>query len=330
MKNKLTPTLCVLATSACLSVFSAISWGQAQAPRPPISELTIGAVHEYGCDSTSEQPKLGLRALFHQVGGEWAAVCPSKRMGYTGPDDCAASSLRGNVDWNTFKLDYDSGQAVSSIGWLDLGGSLSAGLLELRANDKLKLKDGLSSFGGWCSAEKTWKPLVVWRGRSAIERQTWSSSTPSKSDLSRVWPALRKLVPKIPSCQFTDDGKPKGRARPTRVQDIEIHEKRTRKDGAALYRASVSALLREECAEYGGFASDLWFFGANATTPLRSIVVQKLDDVWGYTLELVEFADFDGNGRLGALFWFSGYNEDGFVLLTDNFRKQTKFTWGYH
>jgi hypothetical protein len=139
-----------------------------------------------------------------------------------------------------------------------------------------------------------------------------------------------KLVPKIPNCEFTDDGKPKGRARPTRIQDIRVYEKKTRSDGAALYRASVNAKFREDCAEDGGFASDLWFFAASQTAPLRSIVVQKLDEYWGYTLEPVEFADFDGDGRLGALFWFSGYNEDGFVLMTDNFRKQTKFTWGYH
>jgi hypothetical protein len=50
----------------------------------------------------------------------------------------------------------------------------------------------------------------------------------------------------------------------------------------------------------------------------------------GVDLVFVDAADFDANGDSEALFWYSGYNEDGYVLYSSGFTNQVRFTWNYH
>ncbi len=38
----------------------------------------------------------------------------------------------------------------------------------------------------------------------------------------------------------------------------------------------------------------------------------------GEGLWLVDAGDYDGDGRSEVIFWFSGYNRDGYVLFTDD------------
>jgi hypothetical protein len=47
-------------------------------------------------------------------------------------------------------------------------------------------------------------------------------------------------------------------------------------------------------------------------------------------LKLVDAGDFTGDGGEEAVFFFSGYNFDGYVLYYDNFRKAVRFGWSYH
>lgn len=47
-------------------------------------------------------------------------------------------------------------------------------------------------------------------------------------------------------------------------------------------------------------------------------------------LELVDTGDFAGDGGEEAVFFFSGYNFDGYILYYDNFRKAVRFGWNYH
>jgi len=45
---------------------------------------------------------------------------------------------------------------------------------------------------------------------------------------------------------------------------------------------------------------------------------------------LLDVGDYDKDGKSEVLFWSSGYNEDGYVLYYDDFRKKVPFKWHYH
>jgi len=49
----------------------------------------------------------------------------------------------------------------------------------------------------------------------------------------------------------------------------------------------------------------------------------------GREMRLVDAGDFDADGQSDLLFWHSGYNENGYVLLYDDPRCEAEYTWSY-
>jgi hypothetical protein len=50
----------------------------------------------------------------------------------------------------------------------------------------------------------------------------------------------------------------------------------------------------------------------------------------GQDLTLVDAGDYDGDGASELLFWYSGYDEDGYTLVYDGGRKSVDYHWNYH
>jgi len=48
------------------------------------------------------------------------------------------------------------------------------------------------------------------------------------------------------------------------------------------------------------------------------------------SLELVDVGDYDGDSKSEAIFFVSGYDEDGYALFYDCFKKSVWYTWHYH
>jgi hypothetical protein len=48
------------------------------------------------------------------------------------------------------------------------------------------------------------------------------------------------------------------------------------------------------------------------------------------SLSLVDAGDYDGDGKAEVIFFVSGYNEDGYAMFYDAFRKNVFSTWSYH
>ena len=46
-------------------------------------------------------------------------------------------------------------------------------------------------------------------------------------------------------------------------------------------------------------------------------------------MELIDAGDYDNDGKSELLFWYSGYNRDGYILIYDDFRKSAEYIWGY-
>jgi len=50
----------------------------------------------------------------------------------------------------------------------------------------------------------------------------------------------------------------------------------------------------------------------------------------GNQMALIDAGDYDGDGRSELLFWFSGYDRDGYVLMSEGFVRRASFLWNYH
>lgn len=53
-------------------------------------------------------------------------------------------------------------------------------------------------------------------------------------------------------------------------------------------------------------------------------------DYIGREMTLVDAGDYDNDGKSELLFWHNGYNEDGYILISNSFRDKSEFLWGYH
>jgi hypothetical protein len=50
----------------------------------------------------------------------------------------------------------------------------------------------------------------------------------------------------------------------------------------------------------------------------------------GTGLQLVDAGDYDADGKSELLFWYDGYNSNGYDLFSSDFRKHVKVRWSYH
>jgi len=53
-------------------------------------------------------------------------------------------------------------------------------------------------------------------------------------------------------------------------------------------------------------------------------------DYLGSEMTLLDAGDYDGDGESELLFWHSGYNSDGYVLIYRDFHEKAEFLWNYH
>jgi hypothetical protein len=50
----------------------------------------------------------------------------------------------------------------------------------------------------------------------------------------------------------------------------------------------------------------------------------------GNGLWLVDAGDYDRDGQSELIFWFSGYNRDGYVLFAGDSGRRVDYLWNYH
>lgn len=121
---------------------------------------------------------------------------------------------------------------------------------------------------------------------------------------------------------------------PWKNTHLTMQQKFVNKKGLNLVEARISEAYQRDCKRLGGSAGDipaLWPKFWLTFTAGRDAVIHLFKGRIGFDrLELIEFGDFDGDGESEGLFFLSGYNRDGYVLLHDKMTKLTKFVWSYH
>jgi len=86
----------------------------------------------------------------------------------------------------------------------------------------------------------------------------------------------------------------------------------------------ITIQLDHSLLKCDGPPEDPWFTKTYLVSPDKTI------KFLGNSLVPLEAGDFVGDGKIEVIFFFSGYNEDGYILYFDHFSKSEKFSWHYH
>jgi len=170
-------------------------------------------------------------------------------------------------------------------------------------------------FAGWNGAP--WgRPLLLVREGLPGDPEKWSRAEPTPSEKESAIAAYLKKYPKVTNCKpdlVTVDKKFR-----MSVKNLPVH--------IAFRSVSGSLLIVLKPDGYGcdGPISDGWdaqTFYLEADKPAAFV---------GKGLAPLEAADVDGDGKSEWLFWYAGYNRDGYRLFYDGMKKHVVFDWGYH
>ena len=284
----------------------------------------LGVVEEASVvGSSTGELQTHLRLGFFLTDEGWRAACKAK------PNDnrnetCDLHEPERLRKWYVWCNGKKIGQ-VSTSGWVNSAYYSKSGLLRITSTPIPRVGKRVEAFAGW-DADKKYRPLVALVGMSPGKVAPWTYSNPSAKDVAAVWPAFRQIIPEIPMCE---KGNLSGPSTPITQKHLEIFRVIRSDSGEKLLGVRVARRFFKHCDGWGGFASDLWFFLAPDSQP-RLISRPPQLDGWSSSQDLIDIGDFDGDGKIEALFWFSGYNEDGYVLYSEEFERSTTFTWGYH
>jgi hypothetical protein len=296
------------------------------------SVILIGMVEERNIDAfnqTTQEDVRGyetnLRIAFQKAEIGWKTVCPSKPA-YSRPEDCHFPNPDKERTWHVFYRGKTIGKVVTS-GWHYRRFYKDAGSLRIVSKQVPRVGARSEEFIGW-GDQTVYRPLVALNTSIKAKPDPWEEASPTHGDLKMVWPSLSKIIKDIPNCKFAEPDGPKGKPSQLKPEDVEVFRVLTSGRGDRLIGARVKAEMEEKDSGCGGFTSDLWFF-SKKNSALLPLVAGSLKG-WRFRFVPIDFGDFDGDGSPEALFWFSGYDEDGYVLFTKNFQKSVRFTWLYH
>ena len=187
-------------------------------------------------------------------------------------------------------------------------------LLDVRQGDSMPMvANGAKRFSGWCDAPVA-RPLVLLSGGKSVDPEGWKPSRPSTAFRDTLLPAFIRAVGKASTCDNND------KVIPFRITAADLVIERAYRNAAGTRIVSVHLVSAKNTCD--GPPSDEWL--------THSFVVGASTVHLGPGLDLVDAGDYDADGRSEVLFWFSGYDQDGYSLFYDDLKRHVDYRWNYH
>jgi len=283
------------------------------------AQVMVGVLEEAPLPADAARLATNIRVAFRKKLPGWEPICASK-ADPPWSSACKLPQAGDALEWTVL----DAGRVVGRArtrGWLSNDWYAAEGVLRLTSPPPPRAGVRSMDYAGW-PGQAVFRPLAATHGATPQGKSKWHEVAAGSADRTRVFEAFKGLAARIPAC------KPGGRSRPIRIADVDVIKVLASVDGRKLVGMHVHRKLAEECYERGGFASDAWFVlsrsGRVEVLPGRS------DRGWPESTMPIEIGDFDSDGEEEALFRFSGYNEDGYLLFDRDFTRVKRFTWNYH
>lgn len=265
--------------------------------------LAVVAVLEDPALRCEEDGDVAVRPLFTFREGQWAEF-----------EAGDLPSVRGTLAWyragGAREVVAQSGSPAERPASLDRRSSI----LEARVMPSSTQAPSRVAYFGWCARRANFAPVVVTRSKSIFG--TSVSMTGSLSQVTKVVErSFRSVTPIAQRC--LDDSVTRV-IFPYQASDLSVDWAASIHSGLKI----VGVRLRADLNNCDGPPDEAW--------RVQSFLLGRAPRHLGSDLTFIDARDFDGGGGLEALFWFSGYNTDGYVLLHDDFAKRVDYTWKYH
>lgn len=256
-----------------------------------------------------EHVRIAVRPLFARRADGWVALIA--------PDSLAPLDLRRA----TFTLAFD-GRNLGEVHTTDPGFSSPYAwtftrdhLLEVVPGQSVpQIANRSQRFEGWCDPPAV-RPIVAVRAGHYADPERWKPFHAPPAERESLIARFRSAAGPAEIC-MTDTGHP----RPYRytARDLVID--------AAYANAGGRRLIALKLDKHGHLCDGPpekedwvhWFEVGGSNRYL------------GPSMELIDAGDYDGDGKSELLFWYSGYNEDGYVLVYDDLARRSEFLWHYH
>ncbi|MBI5890342.1 MAG: hypothetical protein HZB47_06650 [Nitrosomonadales bacterium] len=174
------------------------------------------------------------------------------------------------------------------------------------------------SFGGWCGEPKS-RPLVLVSEPNVKDPAEWKPFKVGSEYKEMLFDSLNRELQKSKIVNCTNPEQEKATPYVFGVEELKIYKGYRSKDGGVLISVGLNSDNYHCDGPLGPEWSSQWFY-------IRNSRVEFIGD----SLMLLDEGDYDEDGKSEVLFWSSGYNEDGYVLYYDDFRKKVPFKWHYH
>jgi hypothetical protein len=194
-----------------------------------------------------------------------------------------------------------------------------------RLKQELTVGKPSNDFSGWLFTAVN-RPLVLVSKKNFKDPEKWRSFQPSKDQIKLFRSAFKTEYSKVINCDNDENPMPE----PWQYADAAIAI-------ASSYHSINGDLLASMYLEggrcgvnAGPFVEQLYLFKAGKVPFHISAKSKRPDTKDSLSLTLIDTGDYDGKGDSEAIFFLSGYNEDGYAIFYDSFRKSVSWTWSYH
>jgi len=181
------------------------------------------------------------------------------------------------------------------------------------------------NFCGWLNTAVN-RPLILVSKNNFGDPDQWKPFQPSGDQAKLFRSVFRAENPKVTNCDENENPLPG----PWKYEDsaIRITQSYRSKDGDSLAEMFLEG---GRCGiNPGSFAQQLFLIKADKSAVRIVIKGSDPENFGNPSLTLVDAGDYDADGKSELIFFLSGYNEDGYALFYDSFRKSVHWTWNYH
>ncbi len=179
------------------------------------------------------------------------------------------------------------------------------------------IENDSESFRGWCDVPKT-RPLVLVSQPNFTDPEQWKPFSMDNSYKQKLYTPVKVAIGrfKVYYC-------PRGELPPEPLEygpaDLVLYKSFRSASGRELVSIGIDPKKYQCDGPREPEWSGNWFL----------LDGEKIEFL-GHQMELVDAGDYDHDGRSELLFWHSGYNRDGYVLMYDGLRQKVEYLWGYH